>query len=167
MLVRNMTEADVEHVARLWWQSWHAAHAHILPDTVVKGRGPESFWERSRSLIGTARVAVSSDNRLGFHVVREDQVVQLYVAPAFWKRGVGHSLLGDAEESLLSQSHRLARLGCYRGNNRAHDFYQRRGWRRTGTFVEHACGKDGQPIPLAAWRYEKQLLKDPVDCAKY
>ena len=47
-------------------------------------------------------------------------------------------------------------LACAIGNDRAARFYEKNGWRRTGTIVNDAETLQG-PFPLEVWRYEKAL----------
>jgi hypothetical protein len=49
MQIRDMTANDVEAVARLWWLSWHGAHADILPVEVVHQPMLECFAARARA----------------------------------------------------------------------------------------------------------------------
>jgi RimJ/RimL family protein N-acetyltransferase len=47
-------------------------------------------------------------------------------------------------------------LACAIGNERAARFYEKSGWRRTGTMVSQLETPNGI-FPLEVWRYEKRL----------
>jgi RimJ/RimL family protein N-acetyltransferase len=47
-------------------------------------------------------------------------------------------------------------LACAVGNARAARFYERRGWRRTGTVMHEPDDSGGNVFEV--WRYEKRLV---------
>lgn len=51
----------------------------------------------------------------------------------------------------------VAWLSCAIGNKRAARFYEKWGWRRTGTMISRPETSAG-PFPLEVWRYEKRLV---------
>ena len=122
MQIRDMKANDVEAVARLWWLSWHGAHADILPVEVVRQRMLECFAARAEPLVGSTRITLSADDAQGFYTVGGNQVFLLFVALAFWRQGLGRYLLCDAEAALARRSYRLAWLGCYRGEQHRRQF---------------------------------------------
>jgi len=67
-------------------------------------------------------------------------------------------LIADAEARLAARGVETAWLACAIGNERAAKFYEKRGWRRAGTMVNHAETSAG-PFPLEVWRYEKSLTR--------
>ncbi|HYF47471.1 MAG TPA: GNAT family N-acetyltransferase, partial [Acidimicrobiales bacterium] len=81
----------------------------------------------------------------------DDQVEQLYVAPAARGTDVAPALL-DHAESVVARTHERAWLAVVAGNARARRFYERRGW----VFVrELANAAEDTVIP--ALRYEKAV----------
>jgi RimJ/RimL family protein N-acetyltransferase len=65
-------------------------------------------------------------------------------------------LLADAEARLSELGVETAWLACAIGNARAARFYEKCGWRRAGTMINHAETSSGT-FPLEVWRYEKLL----------
>jgi ribosomal protein S18 acetylase RimI-like enzyme len=90
-------------------------------------------------------------------MVRGDRLYQLFVASRARGTGVASALLSDAELRLAQGGVELTWLTCAVGNERAARFYEKSGWNRMGTVVEHTETSDG-PFALAIWRYEKRLM---------
>ena len=77
--------------------------------------------------------------------------------------GVGGLLLvrqADAEATLAARGTRTAWLACAIGNERAARFYEKCGWRRVGSVINHLRTEAGA-IELEVWRYEKAMIGDP------
>lgn len=93
---------------------------------------------------------------VGFCILKDDELYQLYVSADARGSGVAAALLADGEERLARTGTETAWLACAIGNDRAARFYEKSGWRRTGTVVYQAEAA-GATIPLDVWRYEKRL----------
>jgi ribosomal protein S18 acetylase RimI-like enzyme len=94
---------------------------------------------------------------LGFCVVKDDELYQLFVARSARGSGVAAALLSDGEELLAARGVHTAWLACAIGNDRAARFYEKSGWRRVGTMINDAETSNGT-FPLEVWRYEKVLI---------
>jgi hypothetical protein len=46
LIVRLADASELDHLARIWHQGWHDAHAHIAPAGLVQARTLERFRER-------------------------------------------------------------------------------------------------------------------------
>jgi GNAT superfamily N-acetyltransferase len=60
------------------------------------------------------------------------EIRSLFVAPAFWRSGVGSALLGRALEELPSMGHREATVWSFAANERANAFYESHRFARDG-----------------------------------
>jgi ribosomal protein S18 acetylase RimI-like enzyme len=152
--VRDADETEIDHLARLWYDGWQDAHARILPAALVRLRTFESFRERLRAALPRTRVAGPHGAPIGFSILKDDELYQLFVAAQARGSGVAVALIDDAEARLAAAGVETAWLACAIGNDRAARFYEKRGWRRTGTVVNDVETSDG-PFPLEVWRYEK------------
>lgn len=159
MLVRNAEPRDVDQLATLWYQTWHEAHAHLVPTELSRLRTRESLRERLIAALPSVRVAGEPGAPLGFCIVKDDELYQLFVSPAARGSGAAAALLADGEALLAARRVQMAWLACAIGNDRAARFYEKHGWRRVGTMVNYAETSNGA-FPLEVWRYEKVLTPD-------
>jgi GNAT superfamily N-acetyltransferase len=116
----------------------------------------QSFTDRLGKALDEVRVVGPVGSPLGFHIVRDAELYQLFVAAPARGTGVAAALLSDAERRLAERGVETAWLACAIGNDRAAAFYEKHGWRRSGTVVNPAETSSG-PFPLEVWRYEKRV----------
>src|SRR5262245_46950366 len=102
MELRFAEEAEIGQLAKIWYEGWQEAHARILPTELAKYRTLESFIERLRSALPKTRVAGPSGKPLGFSVIKNDELYQLYVSAGARGTGVASALLADAEARLTA-----------------------------------------------------------------
>jgi GNAT superfamily N-acetyltransferase len=156
-LVRPTSEAELDHLARLWYDGWHETHAPILPADLAMLRTLETFRERLQHGLADLRVVGPEGAPTGFCLIRGPELYQLFVSPASRGAGVAAALIEDAETRLRQQGVVTAHLGCAIGNDRAARFYEKRGWSCVGTVVDRLETASG-PYLLEVWRYEKRLV---------
>jgi GNAT superfamily N-acetyltransferase len=156
MDVRPGEEAEIDQLARLWFDGWQDAHAEILPRELARFRTLESFRDRLRAALAQVRVAGAPGGPVGFAMIRDDELYQLYLARDARGTGVAAALMADAEARLAANGVRTAWLDCAIGNLRAARFYEKCGWRRVGTVLSPLPTPEGT-FPLEVWRYEKSL----------
>ncbi len=96
----------------------------------------------------------ASTSIVGFVIVRDDEIEQLYVDRRARGGGTATALLRHGEE-LISARFDRAWLAVVPGNTRARRFYAREGWHDTGA-IDHPAPIAGGTIPVAAHRYEKR-----------
>ena len=157
MNVRAATEADIDELAQTWHDSWHDAHARIVPAELVKLRTLTSFRDRLRAGLNAFRVLQTSGLIVGLSMMRDDELNQFYVAGSLRGSGAAAVLMADAEARLAERGVEVAWLVCATGNDRAARFYEKCRWIRTGTTVIDSDTTSG-PFPLKVWRYEKDLV---------
>ena len=158
MQVRSADAAEIGHLARLWYDVWHEAHAPLLPLELTHLRTLESFRERLQAALPNIRVAGPPGAPVGFCVLKGEELYQLFVSPEARGLGVAAALLADGEGRLAERGVETAWLACAVGNDRAARFYEKSGWRLAGTVVNPAETSSG-PFPLEVWRYEKRLTR--------
>jgi GNAT superfamily N-acetyltransferase len=165
MDVRSAEDSEADDLARLWYESWQDSHAHLLPAELIRLRTLESFGERLRAALAQVRVVGPIGAPLGFCLVRDDELYQLFVSAAARGSGVAAALLADAEARLAGAGVERAWLACAIGNERAARFYEKCGWHRAGTMTNRADTAEG-PFLLDTWRYEKELRPRRGDDAR-
>ncbi|HKY42323.1 MAG TPA: GNAT family N-acetyltransferase [Pyrinomonadaceae bacterium] len=156
MDIRDAEEHEVEALAKIWYDGWNDAHAQILPAELKRIRTLESFIERMRAGVATVRVAGPPGAPVGFHMLKDDELYQLYVSAQSRGLGVAASLIADAEAQLAGAGVETAWLACAIGNDRAAKFYEKSGWRRVGNMINPLETPDGV-LNLEVWRYEKRV----------
>jgi ribosomal protein S18 acetylase RimI-like enzyme len=156
MDVRAAEEHEIDQLARIWYEGWIEAHAHLVPAELAQHRTLESFRDRLRAALSHVRVVGASGAPVGFAIVKDDELYQLYVSTPARGSGVAAALIDDAEARLAASGVETAWLACAIGNHRAARFYEKRGWRRATTVAYPAETSSG-PLALEVWRYEKPL----------
>ena len=156
MNVRTAEDAELDLLARIWYDGWQDAHARILPAELARHRTLEIFRRRLQLTLRDVRVAGPPGQPLGLCINKGDELDQLYVAASARGSGLAAALLGDAEKRFSALGIQTAWLACAIGNARAAKFYEKHGWRCVGNMIGQLAIPDGV-FPLEVWRYEKNL----------
>jgi GNAT superfamily N-acetyltransferase len=158
MDVRAAEAAEIDQLARIWYDGWHEAHAAILPAELTRLRTLESFRQRLQAALSNIRVVGPLGSPVGFSIVRDAELYQLFVSAPSRGTGVAAALMADAEARLADRGVDTAWLACAIGNERAARFYEKCGWHRAGAMINQAETSNGV-FPLEVWRYEKNLTR--------
>lgn len=169
VVLRPMTESDLEIVARIWREGWADAHLGHVPAELVAARTPASFTERARDRVADTIIATCADVVAGFVMVDHDQVDQLYLDRAARGCGIGAALLDAAERAVIAAGHQRAWLAVATGNTSARKFYERQGWVDDGPFL-HDAPITGGVVPVDCHRFMSPGLPnrgsgDPGTCS--
>ncbi|NYE38417.1 putative acetyltransferase [Nocardioides cavernae] len=131
--IRPAVPADMAAVADLWHDGWHDAHAGHVPEGLTAARTREAFHGRTPSRVDDTTVAVSgSGELLGFVMVVDDEVEQLFVSRSARGSGLAAVLLAEATAQVGAAGHDEAWLAVVVGNARARRFYDKHGWADRG-----------------------------------
>lgn len=106
--IRAATPDDLAPLAALWHDGWHDAHVALAPVALTRQRTPESFVARLQASLSLVRVSGPTGAPLGFHLLKDDEVNQFYVAAAARGTGLAAALMADAEARLRRASTRSA-----------------------------------------------------------
>jgi ribosomal protein S18 acetylase RimI-like enzyme len=147
---------DARAIATIWQAGWYDGHVGQVPAELVAARHADSFRIRAAQRVGDATVAVVGGEVVGFVMVVDGEVEQVYVSRHHRGNGVADLLLDDAKRQISDADHATAWLAVVPGNARARRFYERHGWSDTGPFSYTAAGDHG-PIPVPCHRYVKHL----------
>ena len=158
MDVRPADAVEIDHLARLWYEVWHATHAPLAPPELIRLRTLASFRDRLQAALPDVCVVGPVRAPVGFCALKDDELYQLFVAREAHGTGVAAALIADAEQRLARRGVEAAWLACAIGNYRAARFYEKSGWHMAGTFVVASETSMG-PFPMEHWRYEKRLTR--------
>ena len=145
--IREATVEDSEGIATIHVESWQAAYRGMLPEaylanlavtqrreawrkSIVAGRPrvlvahAEAYADAGETLLGWVAFG---DSRDGDKDHRWAEVETLYIAPAFWRKGVGKRLIDAARHALQSAGYTNVALWVLLDNRRARAFYKRSG----------------------------------------
>jgi GNAT superfamily N-acetyltransferase len=156
MNIRSADETEMGSLARLWFDGWQDAHARIVPAELVQVRTLESFAQRLHAAAARIRVVGPIGEPVGFCIVKDDELYQLFVSAQGRGSGVAAALVADAEAILAAKGVETGWLACVIGNERAARFYAKQGWQRVGVMTSQLETSHGL-FPLDVWRYEKRL----------
>ena len=154
--LRSACADDVTAISRIWYEGWCDGHLGHVADDLVTARTAESFDVRAAQRVNDTTVAIVGDHVVGFVMVVDDEVEQVYVSREHRGSGVAAVLLAEAERLVRVNGHQRAWLAVVAGNTRARNFYERNGWIDEGLFDYPAAGGD-EPISVPAHRYVKRL----------
>lgn len=155
-MLRDARSSDADRLVEIWHEGWQDAHASLLPAELKRLRTPESFRERLLQRVASTRVAELDGEVVGFCMLKDEELYQLFVSAPARGTGIAAALVADAELRLKEAGVATAWLGCAIGNDRAARFYEKCGWACTGSTVIAVETSEG-PFDLAVWRYEKRL----------
>ncbi len=150
---------DIPALTTLWYVGWHEAHAAYTPAALTALRTEEDFARRLVHLLPDTIMA-GEDSALGFCMIRDDEIYQLYVAPEARSNGLAARLLTDGERRLAVRGVGRARLDVGVENHRAARFYARQGWEETGS-GEGVVDSSAGPFRLQLRFFAKQVALTP------
>jgi GNAT superfamily N-acetyltransferase len=155
--IRKATPDDIDSIARIWHSGWNDGHLGHVPRELLPYRREVDFVSRVPDRLATMWVAAESHGAVvGFVVVRQDEIEQLFVDRRARGTGVAAALLHHGEAEIRRSGHQRAWLAVVAGNHRARAFYVREGWRDSGPFTYMAETEAG-PFAVPSHRYEIDL----------
>src|SRR6476620_11247456 len=85
--VRDAEADEIDQIAKVWFDSWRDAHREIVPAELTAARTLESLRDRVKATLDDLRVVGDRGNPVGFAMVKDDELYQLFVADV--ARGTG------------------------------------------------------------------------------
>jgi ribosomal protein S18 acetylase RimI-like enzyme len=170
--IRRGTKADAASIGRVHVETWQAAYAGLLPDSLLAAMSDvrqSAWWSRALSDPREARgIFVADDEDMG--VVgfgscgpareipegldgteqRVGEVYTLYVEPDFQNQGLGRRLLDALFRQLRADGYDTAVLWML-ADNPTRFFYEGLGGLRVGERVDTMAGIDVEELAYA-WR---------------
>ncbi|MFA6133398.1 MAG: GNAT family N-acetyltransferase [Phycisphaerae bacterium] len=166
--IRWAVPEDAPAIATIHLASWRAAYQQIIPASFLDGLSVEKFASRHRKAIasGTEQTAVVElDGRIvGWCTLGEcrdedkakpatGEIWGIYLAPEFWRKGIGTECVRWAESELLLRRKSEVVLWVLEANSPSRRFYEAKGYKEDGAKKEITIS-----VPLTAVRYAKILV---------
>ncbi len=147
--------AEIDHLARLWHEGWHDAHASLAPPGLVRARTLDSFRERMAAALADTFVIGPPGAPSGFFMLKDDELYQFYVAREARGSGIAAALIADAEARLAGARccDRLARL---RDRQRPRGAVLREVRVGEGADAVNRLETPDGVFEFEVWRYEKK-----------
>ena len=142
-------EDDADAVSRIYWESWRAAYAGLLPQSYLDALPQNRWTEHVRACPQRMLLAVESGRPVGvitYGPARNVEftgffeLVSLYLLPEFVRRGIGGALLARARKDCREGHAQGMYLYVLEGNDSARAFYEKQGFSNTGDFLEDCVG---------------------------
>lgn len=159
MEVRRADLSEVDRIGQVWYDAWQDGHRALMPAELIETRTLGSFQARIREGLDAVRVVGPRGGPVGFCMIKEDELYQLFVAREARGFGAAVALLSDGEARLAATGVRRAWLSCAIGNDRAARFYQKCGWELVGNMTVPLETLRGL-LSLETWRYEKTVAPE-------
>ncbi|CAG7857007.1 hypothetical protein MCAMS1_01701 [biofilm metagenome] len=144
------TLSDVNIIATLHVESWQQAYRGLLPDNYLDNldiRERETLWHEvifadktkviKASMAGTVTGFICyGDSRDETAEAETAEIMAFYVAPEYWRRGIGTDLWRTCRDDLCALGYQTVTLWVMAGNQRAIGFYQSQGFQPEPGVVE-------------------------------
>ncbi|MFV0306899.1 MAG: GNAT family N-acetyltransferase [Desertimonas sp.] len=158
-MLRPAEPADIDAIAVIWHDAWHAGHVGHVPDGLLAHRDRAQFRARVPGRLSDTMVAVTAGAVVGFVTVLDDEVEGLFVAAPWRGTPIAAMLLAAAEERVAAD-HETAWLIVATGNGRARRLYEREGWIDGGAIDDEATTSEGR-FAVSSRRYIKRVGRSP------
>lgn len=136
---------DARRISQLFAESWKTAYRHLLPADSLS-RLPDGYWIPTlRAWLGSGQmyglIALDGNDPVGAviygrsrdpHDPDTGEIVNLYVRPGSFRRGIGSLLLAEAERQLQLDGYSRFFLWAIEGADSADSFYRKHGYAQTG-----------------------------------
>jgi ribosomal protein S18 acetylase RimI-like enzyme len=142
-MIRYATVEDAPAIAAIHVQAWQTAYAGIVPTDYLAGLSVQDkteFWEQQLAVnLGAVLVSVRNGKLVGWAsggACRDAdgkggfEIYAIYVAPDYWRRGIGRELMKEVEDALSPCSG--ITLWVLRENQSAIGFYRKLGYKSDG-----------------------------------
>ncbi|MFN8376095.1 MAG: GNAT family N-acetyltransferase [Anaerolineae bacterium] len=167
MNLRRATADDAPALARVHVDSWQVAYRGIVPESHLE-RFTYAWRERAfrkalsdnseetyllqdeEQPVAILTIGASRDDDLDTQAVGE--LWGIYITPDYWRRGIGTTLVREAERMLHARGCTAVVLWVLADNHDARRFYEKMGYAADGVSKTVTLGQ-----PLSAVRYHKML----------
>lgn len=151
-MIRIATHGDIPALARIHTQGWQAAYGGLVDQAYLDSLSVEDRAEKWREWMdaGESETLIAEEDGApagfvtygrtktappGSSAIRPThaaEIYAIYLLPAYWRKGIGRTLLCAAAENLKAKKQTSLCLWVLDGNARAKAFYEKMGGQRIG-----------------------------------
>ncbi len=164
--IRFATQADAQVLGEIHAASWKAAYRGIVPDEVLQNRTAEKRTDYFMRALAERReedaIILVNGKAAGFVCIGKcrdgdaapctGEIWGIYLAPSFWRQGIGTRLIRWGMDTLQKRGYSAIVLWVLAENMAARAFYEKMGFLPDGAEKEIVLGK-----PLIECRYRKDM----------
>lgn len=147
VVVRNARAGDATRLAVVFRESWQNAYAGLIPHASLQNllERRDIAWWRDQIRSGEPLVVLEVGGKVGGYATAgaarsrgayQGEIYELYLVPAFQGLGLGEHLFEACRYRLDHRRLKGLVVWALAGNERAIDFYQRRGGRPVARLQE-------------------------------
>lgn len=151
---RNADPQDIAPLAVVWHDAWHHAHDEFVPAELKALRTLQEFTDRLNNPDHQFITAGPFGAPLGLCLVKKDELSQIFISAKAQGTGLADKLLNEGERQITAAGFKRGWLDCVKENTRALRFYERSGWRVSGTNMAQLETSKG-PFPIETFILEK------------
>lgn len=165
--IRRAQVNDAPQLARIHVAAWQVAYRGVVPDSILQGftyqKREAAFRQSLAANLEETYLAEDGANALGILTIgacrdadldvnSTGEIWGIYIAPDYWRRGIGTWLVHEAEHMLQARGYREVVLWVLEDNTEARRFYEAMSFHSDGAFKMVELGKS-----LKAIRYTKTM----------
>ncbi len=152
--------SDAAAIADYHHRCWLSAFAPLVDPAVMEVIEPRverwQLWLGEDTDHDTIVAVDEHDQPIGHSTILDNELLHLFVDPDHHGRGLGRTLLADAETRLRAAGHRSIQLHTIVGNTPAITLYEANGWTMTDRL-------DDDVLPNGSTYTEHVLVKTLTD----
>lgn len=145
MLIRQATLTDVADISRVHIDSWRKSYKSFMGETILQQLNEHQrmrFWQQIiADGKGKIILAIENSELLGFchfsdardaDVDKAGEIIALYIAPHFYRQGLGSTLVQRAQKELAAKGHTMATIWSLQDNLDGIAFLHEHGFQSDG-----------------------------------
>lgn len=139
MTIKPLDEKNYSEIEEIWWESVQATHDFVKKEDLLYIKSLFSSF-----LVGVKLWGIYKDKKLaGFIGIYEKELVMIFIAPKFIRKGLGSHLIKKALEE------GVVRTEVNEANADAIKFYEKHNF-----FLSKKQEKDALGLPYPIWEME-------------
>ena len=141
IIIRTARPDDYAHIVSMCKNSMVATYGDFFDRETMKpwveGNETDTYVE---TMLSNMIVAEDKGRVVGVISLKEDVIDLIWIAIEYRGKGIGKTLMVEAERILSARGFERAKLECFEPNTNAIAFYKKRGWSIKDTSFDNTAG---------------------------